>query len=205
MPDDNRRFVEDFANPHSWMMTADNLHEQAVSLNNGRTQSSIMTKLDKDNRVLRRTVVIDKSVFLLGGFALENAIKAFLVYENPQWISEGKLASKLRSHSLVNLHGLSETIPFKKKHLWVLEEFESGLESWFRYPCGLTIAATIEGRDMRPELWDGYLTVMAAYGKKLMTLLIKGWRGPYGVGGNWKFEGEFLGHKRQLSARYRRA
>src|SRR6516162_9077364 len=27
---------------------------------------------------------VDKSIFLLGGFALENAIKAFLVYENPE-------------------------------------------------------------------------------------------------------------------------
>lgn len=88
-----------------------------------------MTKVDKDNRVLRQTVGIDKSVFLLGGFALENAIKAFLVYENPQWISEGKLSGKLRSHSLVKLHGLSDLVPFKKKHLWVLKEFESGLDS----------------------------------------------------------------------------
>jgi len=164
-PDDKKRFVQDFANPHSWLLTADELHEQAVSLNSGRSKSSIMTKVDKDNRVLRQTVGIDKTVFLLGGFALENAIKVFLIYENPQWISEGKLASKLRSHNLVKLHGLSAKIPFKKKHLWVLEEFESGLESWFRYPCGLTIADTIEGRDMHPELWDGYMTVMAAYGK----------------------------------------
>lgn len=205
MSDDNRRFVEDFANPHSWLLMADDLHEQAVSLNNGRSQSSIMTKVDKDNRVLRKTVGIDKSVFLLGGFALENAIKAFLVYENPQWISEGKLSGKLRSHSLVKLHGLSDLIPFKKKHLWVLKEFESGLDSWFRYPCALTIAGTIEGGDMRPDLWDGYTTVMAAYGKKLTTLLGKGWKGPCGFYGKWNFQGEFLGHKRQLSANYRRA
>jgi len=43
-----------------------------------------MTKVDKDNIVLRQTVGIDKLVFLLDGFALENAIKAFLVYEKPR-------------------------------------------------------------------------------------------------------------------------
>src|SRR6267378_1980249 len=47
-------------------------------------RSSIMTKVDKDNIVLRQTVGIDKLVFLLDGFALENAIKAFLVYEKPR-------------------------------------------------------------------------------------------------------------------------
>ena len=30
--DDNRRFVEDYANPHSWLLTAEHLHEQAVGL-----------------------------------------------------------------------------------------------------------------------------------------------------------------------------
>jgi hypothetical protein len=205
MSDDNKRFVQDFANPHSWLLTADELHEQAVLLYSGRSNSSIMMKRDKDNRVLRRTVGIDRSVFLLGGFALENAIKAFLVYENPQWISEGKLCGKLRSHNLVELHRLSVLIPFKKKHLWVLKEFESGLDSWFRYPCSLTAAGTVEGGDMRPELWDGYTTVMTMYGKKLTTLLKKGWKGPYGFYGKWEFQGEFLGHKRPILANYRRA
>jgi hypothetical protein len=203
--DDNKRFVEEFANPHSWFLTADDLHEQAVSLNSGRSRSGITTRRDKDGRIVRQIVGVDKSVFLLGGFALENVIKAFLVYENPEWISGGKLAGKLRSHSLVKLHGLSNLVPFKKKHLWVLREFESGLESWFRYPCALSIVDTIEGSDMSSELWEGYTTVMAAYGKKLMTLLGKGWKGPCGYYGKWSFHGEYLGHKRHLPAIYHRA
>jgi len=202
---ENRRFVEQFANPHSWFLTADNLYEQAAALYRGRSRSSIMTMTDGSNRVLRRTVGIDKSAFLLGGFALENAIKAFLVYEHPQWISEGKLSGKLKSHGLTKLHGLSGIIPFKKKHLWVLEEFESGLESWFRYPCALTMAATPEGRDLRPELWEGYGMVMRAYGKKLTTLLRKGWKGPCGFYGRWETEGEFLGYKTPIVSRPVRA
>jgi hypothetical protein len=196
--EENRRFVEHFANPHSWLLTADDLHEQAAALYRGRSRSSIMTKTDGDNRILRQTVGIDKSVFLLGGFALENAIKAFLVYENPQWISEGRLSGKLKSHNLIKLHALSGIIPFKKKHLWVLEEFESGLESWFRYPCALTMAATLQDRDLRPELWEGYGTVMRAYGKKLTTLLAMGWKGPCGFYGRWETQGEFLGYKTRV-------
>jgi hypothetical protein len=196
--EENRRFVEHFANPHSWFLTADDLHEQAAALYRGRSQSGITTKADGNNRILRQTVGIDKSVFLLGGFALENAIKAFLVYENPQWISEGRLSGKLKSHSLTKLHGLSGIIPFEKKHLWVLEEFESGLDSWFRYPCALTIATTLQDRDLLPDLWEGYETLMRAYGKKLTTLLDKGWKGPCGFYGRWETRGEFLGYKTVL-------
>ena len=77
----------------------------------------------------------------------------------------------------------------------MLEEFESGLDSWFRYPCALTMAATIQDRDLPPELWQGYGTVMRAYGKKLTTLLGKGWKGPCGFYGRWETKGEFLGYK----------
>ena len=71
---------------------------------------------------------IDKSVFLLGGFALENAIKAFLVYENPHWISNGRLSRSLRSHSLTGLQRQSAQIPFKSRYAWVLRGFEEGLK-----------------------------------------------------------------------------
>ena len=47
--------------------------------------------------------MVDKSIFLLGGFALENAIKAFLVYENPDWVSGGRLSRNLKTHSLTKL------------------------------------------------------------------------------------------------------
>ena len=46
MVDENKRFVEEFANPHSWLMMADNLHEQATEIYRGRSRSSIMTKVD---------------------------------------------------------------------------------------------------------------------------------------------------------------
>jgi hypothetical protein len=45
-----------------------------------------MTQLDANNIIMQQTRGIDKSVFLLGGFALENAVKAFLVYDNPSWM-----------------------------------------------------------------------------------------------------------------------
>jgi hypothetical protein len=137
---------------------------------------------------------VDKSVFLLGGFALENAIKAFLVYENPNWIAGGRLYKSLKSHKLTALQKLSKAIPHPKAHTRVLEEFESGLDSWFRYPCALTIQETIDERHLYQDLWQGYEKVMSSYGRKLGTLLNRGWHGPHKFFGRWTLQGEFLGY-----------
>lgn len=204
MVDQNRRFVEEFANPHSWLQTAENLHDQAVALYAVRARSSILTRRDANKVVLQDTRGVDKSVFLLGGFALENAIKAFLVFEHPAWVSNGRLAKNLKSHSLTALQEQSSLIPYKKQYLWVLKAFESGLDSWFRYPCALTIEETKEERQLYLTIWDGYQRVMHAYGKKLVHLLDKGWSGPHGFTGNrWEIRGETLGYKRQLKKPYR--
>jgi hypothetical protein len=104
LADEKKRFVEEFANPHSWLMMADNLHEQATEIYERRSRSTIITKVNANREIVQQTRGIDKLVFLLGGFALENAIKAFLVYENPGWVSNGRLSGNLRSHSLTGLH-----------------------------------------------------------------------------------------------------
>ncbi|MBY3094914.1 hypothetical protein HFO65_29980 [Rhizobium laguerreae] len=203
LTDENKRFVEVFANPNAWLMMADNLHEQATEIYRGRSGSTIITKVNANQEILRQTRAIDKSVFLLGGFALENAIKAFLVYENPQWVSNGHLSSKLRSHSLSGLQKQSKLIPYKQRYLHVLEAFESGLDSWFRYPCALTVQDSKEEDHLFDDLWDGYCKVMRAYGKKLKTLLGDGWNGPHGWYGRWKIQGPSLGYGEPLSTRRR--
>lgn len=85
------QFVEQ-AQPHSWMLVADNLHDQAKVLRKLRG-SSLLTRNSENSSTT--WVNTDRAVFLLCGFALENAIKAFLVYENPSWISNGRLSGKL--------------------------------------------------------------------------------------------------------------
>jgi hypothetical protein len=183
MADENKRFVEEFANPHSWLLVADDLHSQATRIYERRSQSSILAKLDANDKLIRQTRGIDRPVFLLGGFALENVIKAFLVYENPSWVSNGRLSSRLKSHRLVDLQKQSTFIPYKKSYVPVPKEFQSGLESWFRYPCGLTMQDTMEERNLHEHLWKAYCKLMRAYGKRLMILLNKGWNGPHGTYG----------------------
>jgi hypothetical protein len=203
MESENKRFAEEFANPHSWLLTAENLHEQATEMYSRRSGSSILTNRNAKREVVQQTRGADKPVFLLGGFALENAIKAFLVYENPHWISNGRLSGDLKSHKLTVLRGRSKLIPYKNSYTRVLEAFESGLDSWFRYPCALTIGDTKEGQHLYEDLWNGCGKLMSAYGRKLVMLLNKEWKGPHGSRGRW--EVETLGWRGlSLPARYRR-
>lgn len=188
---DNRKFVE-IAHPHSWMLVADNLFEQSVVLHEQLRSSETMQK-DAKGAIIGAWSSSNRSTFLLAGFALENAIKAFLVYEHPEWVSNGILARPLRSHALVHLSNMSSLIPWKKRGPVILSRFEQGLESWARYPCALTASATDSEQNLPPALWSGYLGLMRAYGKAIMALLQRGWDGPHGVGGHFEFQGCYLG------------
>jgi hypothetical protein len=183
--DKNRVFAER-AQPHEWLRVAGSLHCQAVRLR--RQTSGLIIQSDGKGNELGRWNAENRSVFLLAGFALENAIKAFLVYENPSYISNGTLARTLRSHSLTKLAALSAEIPFKSR-TWVLRRFEAGLESWARYPCGVTATDPTDEDVLTERLWSGYLRVMRAYGRRLMELLGELWRGPHGFEGRWTFGG----------------
>jgi hypothetical protein len=188
--DVNVRFVE-MANPHSWLLAADNLHQQAILLYSRQGQS-VLRYTDFKSNIERTWDSTNKSVFLLGGFALENVIKSFLVYENPNWISNGKLSKRLRSHSLTMLRKQSSLIPFKNRYLGVLQQFEEGLESWARYPCSLSVATSVDEGIMGHDLWLRYLRLMRACGNRLKELLSREWHGPHGFYGRWTFEGDFL-------------
>lgn len=183
------RFVG-LAQPHAWLMTADNLHDQARALYRQRGRERlVLHQRDQPSLAWDST---DRAVFLMGAFALENALKAFLVYENPSWISNGRLSRHLRSHSLTTLQGLVRDIPYKRRYRWVLQEFEAGIESWARYPCALTAEETDHPSAMPGHLWAGYLAVTSAYRRRLCTLLRRPWSGPHGFHGEWEIRNDFF-------------
>ncbi|MBO0333492.1 hypothetical protein J0X12_07700 [Sneathiella sp. CAU 1612] len=180
------------AHPQSWFIVADNLHSQAFKLYGQRGMSYYSLRIGDE---VRRWDAISKSVFLLCGFALENAIKAFLVFENPQWVSNGRLAKQLKNHSLTELSSLSDTIPYKYKYNRILRVFESGLESWARYPCTLTIDTLKEEPQNLEEVWPSYCKLITAYGRRLERLLGTEWVGPHGITGSVETSGHFFSIK----------
>jgi hypothetical protein len=94
----------------------------------------------------------------LAAFALENLIKAFLIYENPHYIARGKLSSQLiNGHSLSKLQRKSKQIPSPKRTRHVFETLESGISSWARYPCATSVER--ETKESMHSLSYGRLTI----------------------------------------------
>lgn len=172
-------FVE-AAQPHSWLLVADNLHKQAVALHDARGHSFI-SHLDGEGVIQGKWDATNRSVFLLSGFALENRLKGFLVYENPQWISNGRLSRKLQSHSLTDLALKVQNLPYPKRGQRVLQAFEEGLESWARYPCGITASTPGEEGVLTDSLWEEYLQLTHGYRSRFQGMLEHRWRGPHGL------------------------
>jgi hypothetical protein len=93
---------------------------------------------------------------------LENAIKAFLVYQHPAWIGDGYLHDEVCSHKLVSLSRKTSLIPYARRDLWVLAAFEEGNESWMRYPCSRRASDFQMEPQLHDKLWNAYLRVSAA-------------------------------------------
>ena len=194
----NKEFA-DMANPHSWLLVADNLHEQAVRLREGRSDGCLDLRA-ADGKVLSSWPVENRSVFLLAGFALENTLKAFVVYQNPDLVANGRLGNRVRSHKLTALAGNVDRLPWPHRGPPVLREFERGIESWARYPCALSASESESEQVLRDWLWQRYRKLMRAYGKQLQTLLRRGWNGPHGEGGRWEMTWAFLGDPTLVAA-----
>jgi hypothetical protein len=173
-------------------LSADQLHNQAVTLRasfrNGRLT------LYSENAKAQTWDATSKATFLLCAVALENVIKCFLIYEYPDMVSSGILGRDIKNHRLSELANKSTLIPYKQRDRWVLQAFESGNESWMRYPCGRNAADMAREKNFDQKLWNAYLRVMSLYGGKLKKLLFLGWKGPHVFDGNWDVKGEWLGH-----------
>lgn len=187
----NYQFVVS-ANPHSWFLVGDDLHSQVALLRKYRG-SGEMEVIDYDKKT---SVILDetnRATFLLASLVLENLLKSFLVYENPDWISNGRLSNNLRTHSLTKLADMSSLAPYKRQSMKTLAIFENGNESWARYPCALNGNATEDPLVFTEEIWKKYNWLIAAYAKRLKLLLSKIWKGPHGFEGRYKINGLFLG------------
>jgi hypothetical protein len=180
------------AHSHSWLLVADNLHEQAIALYSRREHGDLIV-LGGAHKARSRISLSNRATFLLCGFALENVLKGFLVFEHPEWVSNGTLSKRLRTHSLTSLASASNLAPRRVRAGPVLREFERGLESWARYPCALTENESEPEQSLTPQVWQHYLVLAKAYGRDLMVLLHRGWEGPHGVNGYFTFTGSYLG------------
>ena len=172
----HRQFAQE-AVPLNWYEVAKLVHESAEILH--RAPQGTITYTANGRTKTRRAT--NRSVFLLAAFSLENLLKAFLVYENPQYVEGGKLSrALLNGHGLVVLQSACKKIPSPKRTRHVFETLEVGVNSWARYPCSTSVARESEERSVTPEFWQAYKSVFQLYSQRLEALLTKRWKGPYG-------------------------
>jgi hypothetical protein len=181
---------ESQANPHSWFLVASELHEQAKLL-----KEACPSKIMRHDRATGYSVTWDTSnrtVILLAGFALENIIKGFLIYEHSGFVRDGFLSKKLQTHKLTKLTKESTILPYKSQSYNTLKYYEDGLESWARYPCGLNWAQTKDQNLLTNKLWKNYLWLIRAYEARFKKLMLKGWKGPHRFEGSFEIAGDWL-------------
>ncbi len=172
----NREFAL-AASPLSWYEVAKLMHENAQILHNA--PQGLISYVEGGTQVTRRTS--NRPVFLLAAFAMENLIKAYLIYENPQFIEGGKLSKRLlNGHSLSKLQKDCRRIPQPKRTQRVLETLEVGVNSWARYPCSTAQERQTWERAATPAFWAEYNRVFDLYSARLEELLTKNWKGAYG-------------------------
>lgn len=174
--------------PHSWFLVAVDLYDQAQVL--FATRTTQQWSLTGEGPAIKWDGA-NRAAFLLGGFALENMIKAFLVYENPSWISGGKLAKQLKSHKITHLVNLSTRMPNSSGVQEILGAFESGLDDWARYPCGSTWEKTKSPHVLDSDQWYVFIDFFSQCGQKMMELLRERWKGPHAFEGCYTMDGFF--------------
>lgn len=181
---DQKQAFEDAANPHQWFLTADNLHTQALTLWRNRGQSQItMTRVGRPPVTWDET---NRATFLLAAFAMENMLKAFLVYEYPSFIADGYLKG-ITTHDLLKLADLASLVPYKVRDRWVFKALAEGNESWARYPCGRDADGIQPEGQFTARLWTKYCEMIQSYTVKIQMLLTNGWTGSHGFYGRWTF------------------
>lgn len=180
----------DFAlrcHPLNWLVSADRLHEAAKTLRKHRR-----TKVSKRDAAGSGSWFDGEntSCFLLAGFAAENVIKGFLVYEQPSLVANGKLARALLSHNLVSLAKRSNELPKLVYQERVLRALSDGLSTWSRYPVGCEVGDSSSEHEMSDGLWEDYLGFASESGQRLLTLLGALWTPAHGEPGRIEHKGE---------------
>ena len=165
------------AHPVNWYEVGKLMYENAKSLY--IMPQGEVTFSDGVNLITRPTS--NRAVFLLAAFSMENLLKAFLIYENPEYIKSGKLSRQLpNGHGLSKLQKKCRKIPSPKRTLHVFETLEIGVNSWARYPCATSLERETVEREVTPAFWGSYEKTFNLYSKRLEQLLAKGWKDPYG-------------------------
>ncbi|MDO1582185.1 hypothetical protein [Rhizobium oryzicola] len=178
---------ETFAGPHSWLLSAEDLHEQILILRKQRGRL-ILTELDHNNRLVNQLDGADRACFLLAGFCLENLLKGLIIHNNCKLIENGQLHSKVKTHDLRKLLRDANVADATLKDLEFADLISDGIVSWARYPCDLNVDRTDRPHTFSETLWETYVSLYSRLQTRLKNLLEAGWTSPSGQFSRYVFQ-----------------
>ena len=88
--------------PSEWADYAVELHK-ALDILWQQEDNGLIIKYESFDQQVNQKTHISRTWLLLAAFSIENLLKGILIYEHPEYISNGSLASNVTNHSLTNL------------------------------------------------------------------------------------------------------
>lgn len=160
------KFIIDGA-PSEWLFYAEELMEAAELLwekNDGSMESEISGPVIKKGKIKvtesRKVSSISRTYFLLIGFAIENLLKGFIVFDDPSTITSGEV-KRIKSHKITILVKKINEIRLSEAEVDICKKIEEAIPYWGRYPIpldysGITpdIGVTTEIRRIIKEMYD---------------------------------------------------
>jgi hypothetical protein len=194
-------FVRD-ASPSEWLSYSEDLRDAAEVLwadsENGMLLD-VHTTVNGTSR-FEKTTGHARSYILLAGLALENAIKAMLVANDPTLINSGILQKALKSHKLLDLASRISGLSLSKEEQQVLKICEDAIPYWGRYPIPLSFDGLQPKEAATAEFRDGFAKLHSRLCKDVYFAIRDGWDS--GVGPKtWLVRSRRYGDEIDLSER----
>jgi len=174
----NRRteFVRD-AMPDNWLSYSEELENAAEVLwSHVGDVMTIEGESGIDGSIdLKKSSHHARTYVLLAGLALENALKAIIVTQNPALISSGVLHQSLKNHSLTRLAELIGDLQLTKVERRVLQICQDAIPYWGRYPVPLRFAGLKPAEAVTGDFRDTFRALHFRLCKRTYEAIKEGW------------------------------
>ena len=134
---------------------------------------------NSDVEGLKEKSPISRTWVLLVGFVLENLIKGTIIAQNPNYISNGRLNTKVSDHRLLDLSEAIVDFNFTDNDRDMLNILESCIPSWGRYPIPKKIEDIKQEVPTDVDLKSTFDSLFERLDRFIYDMLKEDWAGPH--------------------------
>ena len=179
-----------YSNPHSWLLLADDLYDQAVLIMEGRGQSHV-TRPGEDGTIQLKLDRADRAVILLPGFAIENVPKGMALFCSPEHLKDARLSKAFVAGHNLNKLADASGISLNEDERKAIAIVSEGPVSWASYPCAPDLARSKDVPNIDEKMLGTLLRIFKSVRMALMKRLESGWYSHPGLYAKFKFSDGF--------------